>query len=370
MKKLLFILISTVLLASCSQNRQKDSGSDADEMDFGFCAAFCTSQIQGLCKPLVIIKTPDGWVARYGGSKASDSLWLQPRYIVNADGDSLLSFVEFYEDERNGVYVFDNIFSFDDYNQGSIYYMAENGNDTIRFDAYLMSSFAKDSNPFTLPDSVRNSSEYAFRHAGATGERMLYEIYSNPDGTIKNGLPYDEVYNAVSPDGMVRYYNTYYHLAGNGHGNLIDFSVLQYVSDDESFCIPDFSNNLFELIYEEGSFTPDFGHADTSYIFTADIDGKVYYLIETHWWDEVQTLNPESIPQNYIVSLAAFTISEGRFLPANIIDGAPVVVCVAAQASEPMHFSYNNSTKELLVPHIDPLSHNFSGRYEKLVLAN
>lgn len=75
MKKLVIIIVVCITFASCGRIKPAGVGG-ADNTDNVY-AFFCMPENLHFCKPLVIISTENGWVARYGGSEASDSLILE-----------------------------------------------------------------------------------------------------------------------------------------------------------------------------------------------------------------------------------------------------------------------------------------------------
>lgn len=382
MKKALFFLsVLCMGLASCGRMAKESipelstCGIDILDNTYDY---FCTPYDLNACKPLVLINTRDGWVARYGGSEASDSLTLKPVTYTGEYGETLFYFEEYYAGKRNGKYVFDNE-TFDmDASMHYLYYVTESGTDSIRFSAKRVDKSAIETNPFLL--SEEEIASYDGHYDGALyAGRLLYEIYANPEATLRNGVAYDsDVFSTLSEDGNVRIYNIYYSLDGHGLGNLIDFSILQYKTNEGISIVAGFSNILYDFVLEEGTFEPNFAHADTSQIFTAAIDGKTNYLVETEWWDE-QPVSKGTGGQigtlENAISLSAFRIINGKFEPVNLFEGVPIIVRTADKDdlmdnddSNPFNFFYNNKTRELIIPIIGEKDYSFWGSYDTLKL--
>lgn len=374
MKKNILILSAIVIaLVSCKTTEKCDSvkvsSSGIEFLDKTY-AFFCTPEIATQCRPLVLLNTPDKWVARYGGNRndTPDSLFLQPYHNVDNEGDSVICFVEYYKDKPNGIYVLDKNYIDLDENYGRLFYLPEGSDDTIVYSCFRVSTFVADTNPFTLPEEVRESSRFVHEHCGADAQRLLYEMYVDPYRVLRDGTSYEDVLHSLSPDGRAAIHSLYYYLGGNGHGNLIDFAVLQYITDKGPCYVQDFGSVLYDLMEEEGSFSPNFGHADSCLLDIAYIDNKVYYLVETVWWDEVSYEDEQGFAQNHVVSLAAFTIENEKFIPAAIFEGAPIIVRIADSKTQDMHFHYYPNNRVLRIPHVDSEDHSFTGQYDTMQL--
>lgn len=374
MKKILpFLAIAVVFLSSCGQGKSdrnvivNSCGISLLDEKYAF---FCTPTNPHLCKPLVIINTSNGWVARYGADTSTDSLLLQPVRGLDDDGDSMFYLAEYYEGRLNGTYRFDKDYWDMDGICNRMYYTPEGSDKSVEFMTYSVSTYVVRNNPFLLGDSAFEVQGYELycEHAGDKARRLLYEIYIDSRNTLRKGLNYDDVYTSMSSDGKMRYYNLYYQLCGNGHGNLIDFSAMQYSDKGSVYYISNFNNVLFDMLEEEGSFTPNFAHGDTSAIYVANINGKTYYLVETRWWDEMPMPIEGEFMQNEVVSLTAFRISGGKMEPVNLFNGAPIMVRVADKVTRGMHFRYDDATKTLSIPLINPDDYSFRGEYETLRL--
>lgn len=377
MKRLVMATIACLVLTACS-GRKTYPGKGAANVD-GVYAFFCMPENLHFCKPLVIINTDDGWVARYGGSEASDSLRLETAVDVDAAGDTTICFIEYYDGKRNGKYIQCSNDYYMDESRMVVMYVGEGSKDTMHFHCTFMQKFQTHIDPVETIRKLNESYEYHLTHFNDIAMWALYNIYNRPEITLATGLdfPWQEEdqyrYNVTSVgslDKRVRIYNTYYGLNGNGHGNTVDYSILQYENGEGGIsCIPDFSSFVFDYVYETGAFRPNFGHADTFNIYVATLDKGKYYLVETSWWDEVPTYFGETdyLQQN-VVSLSAFSIRGGKFLPVNLFGGKPVVVCVADSITKDMHFFYDDNTKTIKVPHVNPSEYIFSGQYDVIKL--
>jgi len=126
-KIIFFMAMLCAVTTSCKQQAVKEP--DLSNIE----AIYCMPTDPGKCLPLEIVRTADGWQARYSGAPSNQTLQLKPRYEVDEYEDSTIVLDEYLQDKPNGKYVFEKYAGEVLYTYQRVSYISGSGKDTIDF---------------------------------------------------------------------------------------------------------------------------------------------------------------------------------------------------------------------------------------------
>lgn len=371
-KEITFLALCCVIASSCS-NRQEPEPRLGDILQI-----YCSPIEFGASIPLAIYDN-SGWEAVYGRPFEKEGIPLKPRCDIDEEGDSIIVFDEYINDKVAGAYQFKrNELESRNHDFVSCQYI-KGGEKVINYFATVVRESDLMIRPHN-PDMkaalglIENyQKDYNFDNPGRGVLNLSYLLHNQPEETLKYDMPSKEdgpIYVTTSQDGRLRAYLTYY-LIGNGHGAMRYFTALQYKGNKEVMVLDNFDVMYYDKMKEfEGANFPICRH--TIPIFQAKLGGQTYYMVELSFDDEMPDSFNESIHNNSMkaeaCTIMAFCIKNGKLIPANIIDGKSMIELVANDTSEPLHFKYDDTTKELSIPVIEKNTHNFNGEIRKIKL--
>lgn len=357
-KAYLIVFLSMVFI-SCHH----DMDPDLDFVDI----IYCTPMNPGSCLPLEISNKGDGWQATYVGANSNDVLKLVPKYSLDEDGDSLIVFNEYLNEEIHGHYVFRKFKDTDNDIFQDASYKDANGKVLMRFKASVICK--KDI--FITHDDIANSADsiasyYLLSNEYSPNQRDLnsaYLLHANPK-TFSYPFSKDSLFEiSTSPDLLMKSY-VYMSGGGNSPDANYDVSFLQYKTERGIVVL----DNISHLLYQELKYSsrPAWPICDFIKINQATIENSVYFLIEACYYAYYESSYNNNWDSDYLLSLFAFAIKDGKLIPAKILEGQSMVELVMDSPNE-VHFSYNDQTKGLQIPIIDS-NGSFTGHYKIMKL--
>lgn len=364
-KLLIFLVFLGITLESCKEEKIPNLNHIK--------VIYCTPSNLTECLPLEIHNTPNGWEAKYVGSKSKTKIQLKPRFSLNEHKDSIITFEEYLEGKLNGSYYLSRGTElFPQFRE--VYYKNVHNNDTIAFYACIIG----EADIFIENKDVRNAFSAIKHHKdddplGCGSERrdlnLIYLLHSNPQ-TYNYEFHTDEEFETVtSSDGKIRLYKYYCWTGGNGIGSSFINLTAQYKTKDRIVTLDDFSPILLSRMKDfDGANYPNCVRLK---IIQATLNGKIHYLIETLFSDPIpmpfEEGNYESEKTEDLV-LFAFIIENGKLLPSNILAGKSMIELVNSGSGETDGFRYNDRTKILSIPILDQKGHRFTGNYHNISL--
>ena len=359
---LLFILaFFTTVISSCKHEQVPDLSFVE--------VIYCTPDNPANCLPLEITNTSEGLRAKYIGASSDQVLTLKPHYEVDKTGDSTIVLDEYLDGENNDKYIFkDNQTDIYDKVYRAIKYI--NGKDTISFCGSMISK----GDVFIDIRDFSGSINKIINHDdndpdGHGSERrdlnLLHLLHSNPMTFTESFEGIEDISAITSKDGMFRAYFVNCWSGGNGASASYRMIPIQYKTDYGILTLNDISRMLYNQLKEfNGANFPIETSLD---ILQATLKGKTYYMIEVAYYD------PQPAPFVYgrddyyktnALTLFAYSIENKKLTPAKIFGGKSMIELVNMDGDENIHFKYDDKTKELQVPIVNPKNHAFTGKHK------
>ena len=367
-KPILFSLMFVVTISSCHKQEEKEPSLSYVD------AIYCMPYNINKCLPLEIVKTANGWQAKYSGASSNQALLLKPRYNFDEYGDTIIVFDEYYQGKINGKYVFGNIDNsyFDSYQE--ISYISSNGKDTVSFLATIIRDGVVFIDQRNFTESVNRISNHPEGGSGfGTEERdvnLIYLMHNNPESFTGSYKGFEDLDMVDSPDKKLRIYRLYSHSGGNGLGATYNTMPAQYKTEYGVITLNDISAYLYNRLntFSCANFPFEYNYK----INQVTLSGKTYYMVEVDYNDP-QPVSFEMGNESCMTdafALFAFQIDKGRLKPAKIFEGESLIEIVFdnKEGEKVTSFKYNEKNKEILAPIVDNKSHSLTGKYREIKL--
>ena len=368
-KIIFFMAMLCAVTTSCKQQAVKEP--DLSNIE----AIYCMPTDPGKCLPLEIVRTADGWQARYSGAPSNQTLQLKPRYEVDEYEDSTIVLDEYLQDKPNGKYVFEKYAGEVLYTYQRVSYISGSGKDTIDFMGTIVWKDFIFIDQRNFKESVKKIASHPDGGAGyGSDERdvnLTHLLHSNPESFTGSYKGIEDIDYKGSSDRQLRLYRLYSRSGGNGLGAIFNNMPLQYKTDYGIVTLNDISSYLYSRleVFSDANFPFEDGYN----VLQATLSGKTYYLIEVDYTD----LQPvphirgdKELWLNDAIVLFAFHIDNNRLKPAKILEGKSCIEIVNYRTPDKkeVHFRYDDKTKELQVPIVRNMTQGFTGQYWKIRL--
>lgn len=359
--------LSCLALLSCVEERKPDL-SFVDVI-------YCTPDNPAKCLPLEITNTSEGLRARYIGASSDQELTLRPRYEVDEAGDSTIVLDEYLDGKSNGKYIFVEDPT-DIYYRvyQDVQYVSADTKDTITFGANIIGKEDIFIEYRDFPRSVRKIQEHGINDPVGCGSarrdlNILLLLHSNPLSFTESYEGIEDMSAFMSEDGIFRVYFVDCYSGGNGMSASYRMIPAQYKIDSGIITLSDISGLLYNRLVEfHGANFPK--ESDIN-VIQATLNGKAYYMIEVAYFDPQPAPfiygNEDYYKTNALV-LFAFSIENKKLTPAKILGGKSIIELVNMDGDENIHFKFDDKTKELQVPIVNPKDHTFTGKYNTIKL--
>lgn len=363
----IFLIATCFIIVSCQRQEYK-------ETDLSFIEAiYCTPYDISQCLPLEIVKTSDGWQAKYSGAPTNEPLLLKPRFAISEEGDSTIIFDEYLQGKINGRYEFEHAYGefFDSYQ--IIKYTNSEKKDTTLFHATVIKKDFIFIDQRNFSESVEKITNHPLGGYGiGTEERDVnfkYLMHNNPETFTGSYKGFENLDVVDSPDKKLRIYRLSQYNGGNGIGCEYYILPVQYKTDYGIITLDDISLQIFNQfdLFSNSNFPVEYRFN----ILQASLFGKTYYMIDIDYIDP----RPAAFPDNNdlimtsAMTLSAFHIDKGRLKPAKIFNGESFIELVFQDRGDDMAnaaFKYDEKKKELQVPIVNKTTHQLTGKYRTI----
>lgn len=365
MKTKLFFL--TALLSAVFVSCNQDKEADIDYIKVIYCTPYDLTE----SLPLEIVNTPEGWQAKYVGASSKEVIRLKPRFILDEYGDSIITFEEYVDEKLNGSYTFSrDVDLFPSCQQ--IYYVNAQRKDTVEFYARVIEEAAVFIDERNAAESMNYLIEYSKENPPGTGSdcrdvNLAYLFHTNPKTFTYKFKNSDEFSAVTSEDGMLRIISSYCWTGGNGMGSSMTNLTAQYKTNNGIVTLDGFSTILYCRMPEfDGANFPNNCRLN---ILQATLNGKKHYLIEAVYSDPVPMFFDRESQEQFKtddLALFAYTIEKGKLVPSNILEGQSVIELVSEECGDDIRYKYDDKTKQLQIPVLNPKTHAFTGQYRTI----
>lgn len=364
-KLLFFLVFFGVIFESCKDEKTPDLNYIK--------VIYCTPSNLADCLPLEIHNSPKGWEAKYVGTKSKKKIQLKPRFSLNEENDSIVTFDEYIGGKLNGSYYMSRGTElFPQFRE--IFYINMQNNDTISFNACIIGEddlFIENKDISSAFSSIKDYKDDD--PLGSGSERrdlnITYLLHSNPNTYNYEFQSDDEFEIVTSSDGKIRLYKYSSWTGGNGMGSSFTNLTAQYKTKDRIVTLDEFSSILLRRMKDfDGA---NFPNCVRVKIIQTTLNGKNHYLIETVFSDPIPMPFDEGESESEKTDdlvLFAFKIENGKLLPSNILDGKSMIELVNSGCGETDGFRYNDRTRTLSIPVLDQRGHGFTGYYHNISL--
>lgn len=362
------LALTSVFFTSCKEEKQEK------EPDLSFIEIiYCTPDEPSKCLPLEITNTSDGLKARYIGASSDQALTLKPRYEVDESGDSIVVLDEYLEGEKNGKYVLEK-YPTDIYSEvyRDLQYISADAKDTIPFCANIIGKEDIFIDYRDFSGSIRKIQKHDDNDPAGCGSarrdlNILHLLHSNPLTFTESYEGVEGIWTSTSEDGIFRAYRIYCWSGGNGFSATYCMSPIQYKTDSGIITLSDISGLLYNRLVEfDGANFPK--ESDIN-VIQATLRGKTYYMIEVAYFDPQPVRfieNRDNLFKTNDLALFAFSIENNKLTPAKILGGKSIIEVVTMDGDESIHFKYDDKTKELQVPTVNPKDYTFTSKYKTI----
>ena len=365
-----YLLLSAIILSIIATSCNSDKEPDLDYIKVIYCAPIDLAQ----SLPLEIINNPDGWQAKYVGARSKDIISLKPRISLDESGDSLISFDEYVGGVLNGSYTLSYETELFPLNR-ELYYCSSSRKDTIYFCASIIPEGYIYINTKDAKGSFSKLLDEREKHSTGGSEQIdinfTYLLHTNPNAFAYTIDGYDDFKTVISEDRQLGFYHFTSWIAGNGMGSHFDNIVAQYKTKGGIVTLDDF---FTILLYRMNDFDgANFPYCSRLKVMQATIKDKTHYLIETVFSDPVPgffSTDDNNSMKTDALALFAYTIENGKLMPSNILEGKSMIELVSVECGDNICFKYNDNTKQLQIPLLDTKTHEFTGKYKKILLDN
>lgn len=365
MKTKLFFL--TALLSAVFVSCNQDKEADLDYIKVIYCTPYDLTE----SLPLEIVNTPEGWQAKYVGASSKEVIRLKPRFILNEYGDSLITFDEYVDEKLNGSYTFTrdvDLFS----SCRRIYYVNAESKDTVKFYARVIEKSAVFIDERNAAGSMKTLMQYRKENPPGTGSdcrdvNLAYLFHTNPKTFTYKFKNSDEFSAVTSEDGMLRIFSSYCWTGGNGMGSCMTYLTAQYKTKNGIVTLDGFSAVLLRRMSEFGD--ANYPNNCRLKILQATFNGKKHYLIEALYSDPAPMFFDRETQEHFKandLALFAYTIEKGKLVPSNILKGQSVIELVSEECGDDIRYKYDDKTKQLQIPVLNPKTHAFTGQYRTI----